>query len=86
MKTKNSITMSDKYKGISFDLKVASKHASILGLKNKKIRRSLGEFYFKKADLHFNEHRAYINAVDLAMKGFYYFPNIRKILNRFTIA
>jgi glycosyltransferase involved in cell wall biosynthesis len=77
MVRKDGITKSSE--GNLVNLKLAIKHAKILGLDNIKIRKSLGEIYFKYADIYFNEQNEFLKAFYFVLKGLYYNPQIKKI-------
>jgi len=77
MVRKDGITQSGK--GNLANLKLAIKHAKILGLDNIKIRKSLGEIYFKYADIYFNEEKEFLKAIYFVLKGLYYNRQVNKI-------
>jgi glycosyltransferase involved in cell wall biosynthesis len=82
---KDGITRSCKYKKLDSDLKVAVKHAYRLGIRDKKIRRSLGEVYYNYADVYFNENNDFLKTIYFTFKGLYYNPQMKKILSGIRI-
>lgn len=83
---KEGITKSGQGKQIDYHLQLAVKHAHILGLNRFKIRFSLGDVYFKYADIYFNERKNYPKALFHILKGFYYKPDIGRIIKGCRVA
>lgn len=81
----DGITKSNVGSQRDYHLELAEKHAKILGINNKLIRRSLGEIYFKYADLYFHERRDLIKAAGFVAKGLYYNPDFSKLFKGFRV-
>ena len=82
----NSITRGRRVDGLAEHLKVARKHAGILGIKNKKIRDSYAGLLWSVADIYYGNGN-YIKAARSVFKSLYYNPaNFRRILRKAAAA
>jgi len=68
-----SITRAKNVDGLCEHVKVARKHAGILGWKNKKVKQSYGEFLWHVADIYYS-HRCYRKAAARILESIRYNP------------